>query len=73
MAKETVSFLDQELSYIATLSPDIQRGYIRNIQWGLSILNGLDQETEKNKQTELNKEIRDKFRNLENIFRKSLG
>jgi hypothetical protein len=73
MAKETVSFLDQELTYIASLSPDIQRGYLRNIQWGMSVLNGLDQETEKSKQTELNKEIKDKFKNFESIFTKSLG
>lgn len=73
MAKATVSFLNQELNYIASLAPDIQRGYIRNIQWGLSILNGLDQETEKNKQAELNKEIRTKFKNFESIFTKSLG
>lgn len=73
LTKQTVSFLDQELNYIATLSPSKQRNYLREVQWGMSILNGLDQITEDKKEEQLNKEIKDKFKKLESAFTQSLG
>ncbi|WP_316839950.1 DUF2723 domain-containing protein [Pedobacter gandavensis] len=73
MAKETLSFLDLELEYIASLEPEQQRRRLREIQIGLSILNGLDELTQANQQPELNKAIKSKFSNYESIFTRSIG
>lgn len=70
LASQTASFLDQELSYIASLSARQQQAAIRNIQIGMYVLNGL---TELTNETELNKRIKNKYKELEDIFSKSLG
>ncbi|MBB2149007.1 glycosyltransferase family 117 protein [Pedobacter gandavensis] len=73
MAKETLSFLDLELQYIASLEPELQRRRIRDIQVGLGVLNGLDEICKANQQLDLSKEMKTKVRNYESIFLKSVG
>jgi hypothetical protein len=73
LAKQTTSFLDQELSYIASLSPQLQRASLGDIQVGMYVLNGLDELTAKGIEPELNRKIRNKYKELEDIFSKSLG
>ncbi|WP_316753407.1 DUF2723 domain-containing protein [Pedobacter gandavensis] len=73
MAKETLSFIDLELQYIASLEPEQQRRRLRDIQVGLSILNGMEELSKANQQAELSKAIKSSFSNYESIFLKSIG
>lgn len=73
MARQTISFLDQELTYMTSLSAPEQRSRLNDIQLAMEVLNGLDQLSGENKQTELNRMVKEKFRNFESIFTKSLG
>ncbi|WEK17991.1 MAG: DUF2723 domain-containing protein [Candidatus Pedobacter colombiensis] len=70
LASKTASFLDQELSYIASLPVQQQQASFRDIQIGMYVLNGLGELTN---ETELNKRIRNKYKELEDTFSKSLG
>ncbi|MBE9598730.1 DUF2723 domain-containing protein [Pedobacter sp. MC2016-24] len=73
LAKNTVSFLDQELNYIATLPQHQQRAALHEIQVGMYVLNGLNELTAKGGNLKLNEEIKQKYKQLENTFVGSLG
>lgn len=73
MAKETLSFLDLELQYIASLEPAQQRTRLREVQLGLSILNGLEELSHAHQQAELSKELKTRYSNFESMFTKSLS
>ncbi|WP_316821276.1 DUF2723 domain-containing protein [Pedobacter gandavensis] len=73
MVKETFSFLNLELQYITSLEPEYQIRRLREIQVGLSILNGLEELSQANQQVELSKEIKARYQNYESIFTKSIG
>lgn len=70
MASKTASFLDQELSYIASLPIRQQQASIRDIQIGMYVLSGLGELTN---EMELSKKIKYKLKELEGTFSKSLG
>jgi len=68
LAKETTDYLVQEFNYVATLDPELQRQYLQNVRFGLSILNGLDRITAGNEQKELNQLIKKNFNQVANEF-----
>ncbi|TKC63522.1 DUF2723 domain-containing protein [Pedobacter hiemivivus] len=70
LASQTASFLDLELSYIASLPARQQQVAIRDIQIGMYVLNGLAELTN---ETALSKKIKKKYKELEDSFSKSLG
>jgi MFS family permease len=70
LASQTASFLDLELSYIASLPARQQQVAIRDIQIGMYVLNGLAELTN---ETALSKKIKNKYKELEDSFSKSLG
>ncbi|WGQ11607.1 DUF2723 domain-containing protein [Pedobacter gandavensis] len=73
MAKQTLSFLDLELQYIASLEPEQQRRRLRDIQLGLSIINGLEEMSRDHQQLELSKELKTKYHHYESLFTSSIG
>lgn len=73
LAKNTLSFLNQELSYIASLPQNQQRAALREIQVGMYVLNGLNELTAKGLEPKLNGEIKQKYKQLEESFVSSLG
>lgn len=73
LAKQTFSFLDQELGYIASLESRLQRASLRGIQVGIYVLAGLDELTAKDNGPELNRQIKKRFKELEAAFTRSLG
>lgn len=73
LAKQTMTFIDQELSYIVSLSPEMQQASMRNIQWGMAVLNGMDELTAQGVDPGLNKEVKSRFNKLQTAFSKSLG
>lgn len=70
---QMMSFLDQELAYIASLDPENQRRNLRSIQQGLYVLNGLDELTATAGQKQLNKVIKEKFSRFKNGFIATIG
>jgi MFS family permease len=73
LAGKTVSFVTQELAYIASLTQERQRASLRDIQVGMYVLNGLKELTANGVNPKLNLEIRQKFKVLEDTFVNSLG
>lgn len=73
LSRQTLSFLDAELGYIASLSPALQRASIGDIQLGMYVLSGLDELTAKGADPKLNQQIKAKFKELEGIFSRNLG
>nr|WP_121271640.1 DUF2723 domain-containing protein [Pedobacter schmidteae] len=73
MAKTTLSFIDQELDYIASLSPRLQQASIGDIQLGMYVLNSLQELTAKGVEPSLNQKIRARFKAYENTFSRSMG
>ncbi|ALL05236.1 multidrug transporter [Pedobacter sp. PACM 27299] len=73
MAKQTLSFLDLELQYISSLEPEQQRRRLRDIQVGLSIINGLEEMSRDHQQLELSKELKTKYNHYESLFTRSIG
>lgn len=68
MAKEVTSFLDQELSYIATLPAKEWNFYGRDIQTGMAILENLDRISADHQQLELNKYIKETMLRMQSKF-----
>jgi len=68
LTKETLEFLDQELTYIASLEPERYNSYGRDIQLGMYVLNNLHRVSAGYKQTELSDKIAKKFEELQAKF-----
>lgn len=68
ITKQLNTFLDQELSYIASLDAKEWNYYGRDIQLGLSVLNNLERITAGSKQTALNKSIKETLQRIQNKF-----
>jgi hypothetical protein len=73
LSKQTLLFLDGELSYMASLSPGLQRASMEDIQLGMYVLSTLDELTVKGTEPKLNQQIKAKFKELEDIFSRSLS
>ncbi|MNL27605.1 hypothetical protein D3C87_1492050 [compost metagenome] len=73
LAKQTFSFLEQELGYITSLEPRRQRASLRDIQVGIYVLGGLSELTAKDNEPELNRQIKKRYKELEAAFTRSLG
>ncbi|MDR6785191.1 MFS family permease [Pedobacter africanus] len=73
LSKQTFSFLDQELTYIASLEPRLQRASLNDIQLGMYVLGNLDELTSKGGTPDLNRQIKKRFKELEDTFTRSLG
>lgn len=57
LAMATSDFLTQELHYLTTLTPTLQKAYMNNIQIGLYVLNGFEKMSSDYRQYELNSKI----------------
>jgi hypothetical protein len=68
LTKETLEFLDKELTYIASLEPERYNSYGRDIQLGMYVLNNLHKISAGYKQTELSDKIAKKFEELQAKF-----
>ena len=68
LAVETLDFLDQELSYIASLEQGRYVSYERDIQLGMYVLANLDRVAAGYQQKELSKKINEKFKELQVKF-----
>ncbi|WP_316809878.1 DUF2723 domain-containing protein [Pedobacter heparinus] len=73
LARQTLSFLDGELSYMASLTPAMQHSSVRDIQLGMYVLSELDELTAKGREPKLNQQIKAKFQELEEIFSRTLS
>lgn len=68
IALDTVNYIQQELSYIAGLSPGFKNAYVDNVQFGLSIISEMEQLTGKHKQQKINKEISNRLNIISDSF-----
>ena len=69
----TASFIEKEFDYILSLKTEQQKTLINDVQIGFFVLQNLDRFTENNHQKELNKVIKNKLKNYDTLFIKSLG
>jgi len=67
IAEDTVQFLDAELTYISSLSPNQQRSTLQDIRIGMYVLQSLEILAADNKQTDLSSSIK---RNMEWLSQK---
>jgi len=68
LTKDTIDFLVQEFSYIATLDPEFQRAHLQNIREGLTALRWMEQITLSYHEDALNKEIHNHFIKIADTF-----
>lgn len=68
LTKETLEFLNKELTYIASLEPERFNSYNRDIQLGMYVLSNLHRVAAGYKQTELSDKIAKKFEELQAKF-----
>lgn len=73
LSKQTFSFLDGELGYIASLSVGLQRASLQDIQLGLYVLNELNELTAKGNDSKLKLQIQTRFKQLETLFSHNLS
>jgi len=68
LAVETADFLDQELTYIASLEGRRQNAYMNDIKVGLFVLDGLKKISLDHKQARTSKMLDEKYERLKNNF-----
>jgi hypothetical protein len=68
LTKDTSAYLLQELDYIATLDPEFQQAYLREIRLGLYVFGGLEKFSAQAQQKELNKVIKSNLLRLADQF-----
>jgi hypothetical protein len=68
LADKTNKFIDQELTYIASLEPRFYEAYLRDIKIGLLVLNHLQSLSTQNNQKDLSIRIKNTYEKLSNRF-----
>ena len=61
LAADTAKFIDDELSYIVSLDPELKAKYTNEARIGMYVLNGLDQITAAYHDKTLNAQIKSRF------------
>lgn len=68
LTKRTAEYIDKEIKYIVSLSPELHYRHDREVQLSLSVLHELEKLATDNKQQLLSKQLEDQFMRLQQNF-----